>query len=337
MRVAVLGCGSIGRRHLRNLCALGLTPDTLWAYDPEPSARRAAAAAIGAREAADLEAVWCERPEVVIVAAPPDRHIDLALDAVERGCHVFVEKPLAASLEGVDALRGAAQRQGAIVMVACNMRFHPGPARVQELLRTGRIGTVLAARLHTGSYLPGWRPDTDYHRSYSASTAAGGGVLLDCIHELDLARWYFGPGEVLAAATGQADTLGIEVEGIAEIVIRHANGVLTSVHLNFVQRDYRRECMVIGTDGTIYWDFETGLVQVRDGMGSIETFPQPPGWNVNAMYLDELAHYLDSVRQRVQPHGTLDDGAAVLRWALAARALAHAGNGADGREPVRTL
>ena len=133
--------------------------------------------------------------------------------------------------------------------------------RVRRLLGEGAIGRVIAARIHTGSYLPEWRPGTDYRRSYSASSTRGGGAILDCIHEIDLALWYFGPGVLSASATVPAHTLGLEVEGLAEILIRHDSGVLSSVHLNFIQRDYQRECRIIGTAGTLSWTFQEPYVR----------------------------------------------------------------------------
>ena len=159
-------------------------------------------------------------------------------------------------------------------MVGCNMRFHPGPATVRRLLEEKALGTPLCARLQTSSFLPRWRPEQDYRKSYSASPDSGGAIL-DCIHEIDLADWYFGPGIVLASAILPASCLGLTTDGAAEILISHDSGVLASVHLNFMQRDYRRGCQIAGTDGTIYWDFAMRYVEVfgEDGTLSAKLCP----------------------------------------------------------------
>jgi predicted dehydrogenase len=107
-------------------------------------------------------------PELVIVATPTALHAEHALAAARRGCHVFVEKPLAHSSAGVWELADEVARRDLISLVGCNMRFHPGPAAVKRLLDSGAIGRVLFARLHAGSYLPEWRPGQDYRESYSA-------------------------------------------------------------------------------------------------------------------------------------------------------------------------
>ena len=323
MRIAILGCGSIGRRHARNLAALGRTDLVL--FDPDPAARVGLvdAEAPGASFVTTLEEVWRRDPEVVLVASPSHLHVPQALEAARRGCHLFIEKPLSHDWEGVDELCAEIARRGLVSMVGCNMRFHPGPARLKALLDEGAVGRVVAARLYTGSYLPDWRPGTDFRRSYSASSARGGGAVLDLIHEIDLALWFFGPGILAASATVPADTLGLDVEGLAELLIRHDSGVLSSVHLNFVQRDYRRECHVIGESGTLSWTFQEPYVTLHGGGSTAaRREPLPSPWQVNDMYVDELRHFLGCVESRSASPYPADQARAALRLALDAKTVA---------------
>jgi predicted dehydrogenase len=198
------------------------------------------------------------------------------------------------------------------------MRFHPGPARVKQLLEAGAIGRVIAARIVTGSYLPDWRPGTDYRDGYSASTERGGGAILDCIHEIDLALWYFGPARLLAAATAPAETIGLPVEGTAELLLRHDSGTLSSVHLNFVQRDYRRGCEVMGSEGSLYWDFNARSVRCVTPVGT-RVFDSPPDWELDQMYRDEVIHFLECVESRRPAPNSAGDSRQTLRIALQAR------------------
>ncbi len=315
-RCLVVGCGSIGLRHIRNL--LALQAGEILAYDPLPE-RRQAAAALGVTVTETLDAAWERRPEVALIAASTQTHTALALQAAQHDCHLFIEKPLAHTLAGLDPLLAEADRRHLVTLVGCNMRFHPGPAAVKKLLEAGAVGDVIAARLQTGSYLPGWRPQQDYRQSYSASPDWGGAIL-DCIHELDLAVWYLGPAQLAGAARLPARALGLETDGLAEVLLAHASGALSSVHLNFVQRDYRRTCQIIGTAGTLYWDFAQRQVQVYGPEGTLQqTCPEPAGWAVNQMYCDELEHFLQSVRQGAPTLNPLAGGLAVLRLALEAR------------------
>jgi predicted dehydrogenase len=319
MRLAVLGCGSIGRRHLRNLNKLGY--DDLLAFDSAPAVCQEIAAELKIPIAQELAAVWQQHPDAVIVAAPTKLHREIALEAARHNCHLLIEKPLSHSLTGIDTLLQEVSARGLITMVGCNMRFHPGPVAIKRLLDGVAIGGVIAARIQTGSYLPRWRPGQDYRQSYSASKEAGGAIL-DCVHEIDLGLWFFGPARVAGAAWLPAAAIGLDTDGLAEILLKHENGVLSNLHLNFVQRDYRRTCQVIGTEGTIYWDFSDRRVRVLGPDGRmIQEILEPEGWQVNRMYVDELSHFLQCVNGRIPTANPISDSLAALQIALAVKQI----------------
>ncbi len=318
LSIAVLGAGSIGLRHLQNLRALGV--ERLACFEPDAVRREQASREVSAVFLAELEAVWEFAPAAVVVAAPTQHHLALALAAAEHGAHLFVEKPLAPATAGLAPLLQLAEERRLVTMVGCNMRFHPGPATVQQLLAERAVGEIAAARIQTGSYLPRWRPAQDYRRSYSASPMFGGAIL-DCIHEIDLALWHFGPGRLLAAAVVSASLIDLPTDGLAELLIRHDIGTLSSVHLNFIQRDYRRGCQIIGERGTIDWDFQSRRVTVCDEAGQPgRTFSEPEGWEINRMYLDEIAHFLRCLKEGEPTMNPLQQGFAALEIAEAARA-----------------
>lgn len=317
MRIAVLGCGSIGRKHLHNMRALGDVE--VVAYDPDASTRARIHEEFQREVMGELAAVWVQNPEAVVVAAPSDAHVALAMEAAERDLPFFIEKPLSHSMEGVDRLCHEVSQRNLITMVACNMRFHPGPATVKRWIDSGVAGDVLAMRIKTGSFLPRWRPTQDYRHSYSASSESGGATL-DCIHELDLALWYGGPAVVIGAASLDARSIGLDTDGLIEILLRHESGALSNVHLNFLQRDYRRTCEIIGTEGTIRWDFNAHRVERFDADGAlVETIVEPEGWSLNQMYVDELSHFIDAVRQKQPTVNPLSHAVQVLAAALEAR------------------
>src|SRR5262249_30026105 len=139
-------------------------------------------------------------------------------------------------------------------LVGCNMRFHPGPARVKQLLEEEALGKILFARIHAGSYLPEWRPGSDYRSNYAAKAATGGGCLLDCIHEIDLARWYLGEVESVYCCAGHLSSLEMETEDVASLICQHTNGAVSEIHLDYVQRTYERGCQIVGEQGSIFWD-----------------------------------------------------------------------------------
>jgi len=316
MRIAVLGCGSIGRRHLENLRTLGHVD--LLAFDPASLTCEKVSKELGVSSYTQLKDIWSLKPNVVLVTAPTNLHVELALAASRHGCHLFIEKPLSHSLIGVGELCAEVELRNLTSMVGCNMRFHPCQVMVKKLIDNGAVGEAVAARIQSGSYLPRWR-GSEYLQSYSASPEFGGAIL-DCIHEIDLALWYFGPAIVVGSVLLPAPTIGLETEGLAEILLQHRSGTLSSVHLNFVQRDYRRCCQIIGSEGTVYWDFEKHQVDVYGGDGKLDrVLQEPAGWQTNQMYLNEIAHFLECVDKKRATINPISSGLAALNIALAAR------------------
>jgi len=315
--VAVLGCGSIGRRHLQNLGSLGHT--NLIVFDTDPEVSKAVAKKASVSVVTSVNEVWERRPGIAIIAAPTNHHIELALAAAMIGCNVFIEKPLSYTLDGVDELQEKIQRSGLVSLIGCNMRFHPGPVQIRKWLDQGIIGQPLSARIQAGSYLPRWRPNLDYRDSYSASLVWGGAIL-DCIHEIDLALWFMGPGEVAAALTRPASVLGLRTDGLSEIILEHSSGALSSIHLNFVQRNYHRSIQIIGSEGTIEWDFNEGKTKRYGPDGQLaQCVLQPQAWELNQMYLDELHHFLDCVEHGVPTCNPVEQGVKALEVALQVR------------------
>jgi len=314
--VAVLGCGSIGSRHASNLLSLGYR---VIAYDPSAASRARFEHQVGSACASDIRHVWDCKPEVCVIASTPEYHVDLAFQAVNFDCHLLIEKPVSHTLENVPELVNLVHKKGLTGMVSCNMRFHPGIKAVKALVEDRHVGAIIAARLHTGSFLPDWRPWTDYRLGYSVDGARGGGALLECIHEIDIALWLFGPARLGGAATLPTYLDTRNAEGLAELLLRHDSGVLSSIHLNFVQRDYRRFYELIGESGTIYWDFHSSDVVVRRGTSQVEDVRASENWNTNQMYVDELTYFFKCIDRQEEPFSTIEDGFSALKIALEAR------------------
>jgi predicted dehydrogenase len=317
--VAVIGAGSIGSRHLRNLEQLGV--ERLLVCEPDSTQQERLQAELPAHKYyPNLEDTLEENPEAVIVASPSAYHEEHTAAALARRCAVLVEKPLSYRLGRTGILAQEAEDNQIITMVACNMRFHPGPATVHRLLNAGAIGDLISYRVHTGSYLPDWRPHQDFRESYSASVETGGAIL-DCIHELDLALWYAGPARLIAAKRLPGRPIGLETDGLAEALIQHETGALGSIHLNFIERDYRRSCVCIGTEGTLDWNFHRNEVMQfgRKGVDPV-AHPLPDDWQINDMYAAEMRHFLDCVAAGTPTQNSIAQNLPCLKLALDIRA-----------------
>jgi predicted dehydrogenase len=324
MKALVIGGGSIGKRHLANLKTLGVQELAL--AENDPARREAVAAELSVRAFPEVEAGLEWQPDFVVIATPTHLHIEQGSRAVRDGFHLFVEKPLSHSAAGLSELLDLVESKKVVSMVGCNMRFHPGPARVKQLLSEHRIGRILFARLHTGSYLPAWRPLTDYRTNYAAREETGGGCILDCIHEIDLTRWYLGDVREVVCMAGHVSSLEIATEDVASIICRHMSGAISEIHLDYVQQTYERGCQIVGEQGSIFWDFAWKQVRWFDGgTGRWATFSQPEDWDVNQMYVDEMKHFIDCVASGRPTALPIAEAMAVMQIAFAAKTSAHEG------------
>ena len=317
MKALVVGGGSIGKRHLRNLNALGSIELGLVETDSE---RRDTIRELGAIEFKDLSDGLNWSPDFVVVSTPPHLHVQQAIQIARYGCDVFVEKPLSHTPDGLAELAELVERKKLVSLVGCNMRFHPGPLKVKEMLQEGLPGKVLFARIHAGSYLPSWRPGIDYRDNYAAREETGGGCILDGVHEIDLARWYLGQVREVFCVADHLSSLEISTEDVAVLLCRHSNSAISEIHLDYVQRTYERGCQIVGQKGSIFWDFNISQVRFYDANGQVTTFPQPEGWQLNQMYMDEMRHFLDCVRTRNTTTLSIPDAVSVMQIVFAAKA-----------------
>jgi predicted dehydrogenase len=323
MKILIAGFGSIGRRHFRNLYTLGerdfvflrsgrstLLDDEIASYPVETN----------------LEAALAHHPDAVIVANPTALHLDVAIPAAQAGCHLFLEKPISHSMDGMDLLTSAIQRGGGEVFVGFQFRFHPGLNTIKGLLDGGEFGKPLSVRVHWGEYLPGWHPWEDYREGYSARKDLGGGVVLTLCHPLDYLRWLLGEVRSLWAFVANRSELDLDVEDTAEIGLRFDGGTLGSVHLDYNQRPPSHRLELVCSEGTIHWNYDTGTVEAYEAASGIWAhYPPPPGFERNQMFLAEMAHFLRVAQGQEKSSCDLDDGVKSLALTMAVHASANQG------------
>ena len=136
MKFLIAGFGSIGRRHFRNLRALGEQEIMLYRTGHSTLADDELA---GFPVETDLQAALAHHPDAVFVANPTALHLDVAIPAAEAGCCLFLEKPISHSLARVDALQQIVQRTQVQVLVGFQFRFHPGLRKIQKILQSGAL------------------------------------------------------------------------------------------------------------------------------------------------------------------------------------------------------
>jgi predicted dehydrogenase len=326
MKFLIAGCGSIGKRHLNNLQLLGMTD--LVAFDTQDDRCLDVANRFGVPVVSNFEEGLKHKPDVVLICTPTSLHTDYAIRSAQAGIHLFIEKPIAHELAGLDQLLHIIDERRLKILVGCNFRFERGMRKLKSLLGEGAIGKVLGGRVVFGQYLPDWHPREDYRQGYSARRALGGGILLDAVHEVDYIRWLIGEVSAVSCFMSKVSDLEIDVEDHADLMIEFANGLTAQLHLDYLQRAYQRSLEIYGSEGTLKWSFQDRAVEwfsASDKTWQIFNWKQDPAYTVDEMYLAEMQHLIDCVNDKVLP--TLDGvgGRRVLQIILAAKKSAQTG------------
>jgi predicted dehydrogenase len=230
MRIAVIGCGVIGRFHAASIAQLAPEAELAVAVDEVPERARDLAARYGAQAATSV-ADTLARPEVdaVAICTPSGQHADLAIAALAAGKHVIVEKPLDVSPAAARRVAEAERRTGRTITVVSQHRFDPSSQFVHRAVREGRLG-----RITSGTVSIAWWRGQDYYDSGSwrgTWRLDGGGALMNQgIHTIDLLVWMLGTPTEVFAWTDCLAHRDIEVEDTAVATVRFASGALGVIH-----------------------------------------------------------------------------------------------------------
>lgn len=335
MKFLIAGLGSIGRRHMRNLIALGEKDIVLFrtrkATMPEEDLAEFP-------QETDLQAALEKhKPDAVIVSNPTSLHLDVAIPAAEAGCSLLLEKPLSHSMDRIDELESALKKGGGRVVVGFQFRFHPGMMKAKQLISAGEIGRVISAHVHFGEYLPAWHPWEDYRQGYAARADMGGGVVLTQCHSLDYLPWLVGKVESVWGFTAKLSDLEVDVEDTAKIGLRFESGALGSIHLDYNQQPPAHYFEVIGTKGSLQWNLADGATRIYrasphpkpspEGRGGSnwEVYQPAPEFERNIMFMDEMKHFIAVARGEVESSCPLEDGIKVQRLIGAVLASSNSG------------
>ncbi|MFI5309843.1 MAG: Gfo/Idh/MocA family protein [Gemmatimonadales bacterium] len=333
MRILIAGLGAIGQRHARNLRALRGSGVELLAYRrrglkhvvTESLTRddsRDVEADLGLKAFDDLGVALAEKPDAVFVCTPTSQHLEIALRAAGAGCHLFIEKPVSHTLDGVEALVATVARHRLVALVGCQWRYHPCVISLRALIGRGALGELRSAEIEYAEYLPDWHPYEDYRQSYAASADLGGGVVLTQIHDYDLAWWLFGQPASVRAAGGHLSSLQIDVEDTVDATLETRSGPVR-VRQTFAARPPRRTITVCGSRGEVTVD----LLAARLSVSPATLAPQEhyADYQRNELFLAEATHFLSCLETGATPEIPLSEGVAVLKVALGVKEAMHSG------------
>lgn len=312
MKVGLSGFGSIGNRHVSNLLRLGIRDIILFREKGKGNS-------LGLTEVYDYSQFADSDRDYFIICNPTSNHLSKIEPLLTRNRNVLVEKPLVGNEEECNKVETLLKKYSGKGMVAYNMRFHPCLKRIKEICGSGMLGKTYSVRFYVGQYLPDWRPGQEYSKGVSALKSLGGGVILELIHEIDMAVFLFGnPDSGIQSLAGKVSDLEIETEDISEIIFRTSSGTIVSVHQDYLSRDYRRTIEILAAEGSLFCDLKTATIKITGPSGKI-ILDEAITFERNDMYLSLIRYYTDCIETGKRPSPDLEESFASLRIALEAK------------------
>lgn len=313
----VVGRGSIGTRHIKNLRALSCNNIIGLSESPNPQKDKEYLLKYGLETFSDIDEIKKRKPDAFIIANPTAKHVKYALIAAGMGSHIFMEKPVSDNMDGIDKLKNEVFDRHLVFFVANNFRFHPVFRKIKELIEEERFGRILFARIQAGQYLPDWHPREDYREGYSARKELGGGVVLTLQHEIDYAYWLFGGFKSIKSHVQKISDMDIDVEDIAAVIIETEKGSVVEIHLDYLQRPAKRTIQIQGTKGSL--DYRMGdscLKFYHFENQTEETILDIDGYDHNGMYAEEMKYFIKCMSGKENTISGIADGVYILDTCL---------------------
>jgi predicted dehydrogenase len=298
-RVLLIGYGSIGKRHARNLIALGIKPYILTKY-PDNS---------NTAFLSNINKIKNEKFDYYIIATPTARHLDdlkKCLTLSNKPKKILIEKPLEYSYSKGNEIKGIAKEFNLNIVTAYNLRFlkifNTISKYIKEQKKTMRIVEVVA-----GQDLKEWQPFKDYTQSYSAHREQGGGVDLDLSHEIDYILWLFGNDfKDKFLYRNKISNLKINSPDIFKLILDY-NTFIVDITLDYIRKPRERYIKMICENGKIlYFNFITNTLKI-DG----KTMVMPD--NIEQSYKEMLKAFLGIDKVNENKLCSIEEGLNILK------------------------
>lgn len=314
MKFLVFGLGSMGKRRVRCLQALGYTDIT--GMDPREDRRLEASRLLGITTVDSLRSVSPERFDAFIISTPPDHHTEYARLAIDYAKPAFIEASVI--LEHVKEIQRY-NTNTTFLAPSCTLRFHPVIKDITRIIKSGKYGKITNFSYHSGQYLPDWHPWEAVADFYVSNPATGGGreiVPFELTWMVDTLGW---PLEVKGMIAKTIDT-GAPIDDTYSLVLRYDTMVGNMV-VDVASRFATRSLIINLEQGQLIWRWEDKCLKVYEAETNRWIIFQQPetkaaaGYNENIgeqMYIEEMKRFIDGIQAPELYPNSIDDDIKVL-------------------------
>lgn len=288
VKVGIIGFGSIGERHYKNLLSLGISDITMLSKRKD----------VPAATLRTMVAFTKAGPfDFIFICNETYKHLATIKAVLPlKPKAIFVEKPLAMTATEVRKIQLLIAKKPVHFFVGYSRQFYAPYVRLKEVVEKGLLGKIFSVRISVGQDLTEWRK-RDYRASYSSKKKEGGGVILDLVHEINFPGWLLNESMTISSAVvRKVSALRKDTEDLVEAIGVSKKGTVVSIHLDCVRKPARWSAEIIGEKGSVTWDSESKKISLRGGSSSDEVIEVI--WN--EMFVKETEFFLGLLNQKTK-------------------------------------
>jgi predicted dehydrogenase len=301
MKVLIIGMGSIAQKHI-NALKLLVTPLEIDALRSSKIFNEID----GVKSITEINPK--ETYSFAIISNPTATHYATLLQIIPLNIPIFLEKPPLQDLKNVDALISLIHKNNSAIYVAYNLRFLNAINELKRILHIERVNEV---NIYCGSFLPQWRPNTDFRLSYSAHQDLGGGVNLDLIHELDYTCFIFGSPIEIKSIYSSRSSLDIKSNDYAHYTLQYEH-YFANITLNYYRKDAKREIEVVCENRTLAVDLLKNVIIDRNKSEIIYSSSQ----SILDTYTDQMKYFLNEICKSKIEFESFEKSLLTLKYAI---------------------
>jgi len=262
LHILVVGVGSVGKRHARNLSMLGCKISCVDIEIKRVHDLAEEIEIIGQFNSIDSAFLLKQNYDGAVIASPTGFHSEALHQLAKYHLPILLEKPVAKSLAEATRMFDVSIKKNIPVLLGYTWRWWKPLQRVQELINSNTIGSIRHVQFHMSAHLADWHPWEPYQSFFMANVAQGGGALLDESHWIDMMIWFFGMPEKIVGSVEKISDLEIETDDNVDVIAFYPDGMRVKLHLDLYGRPHEKSIQFVGEGGTLVWTAEPNKIKI---------------------------------------------------------------------------
>jgi len=296
----IIGSGSIGQRHIRNLKKIGI--NDIIALRSKKGHYKKLPKDLQVIEVNSWDDAIEKKPDIAVISNPTSLHLEVASTISNHVKGVFIEKPLSHSLDNCQELIDTLSKNQVVSFVGHNLMFHPIIKKIIKFYDENNVGEIINIQSQAGQWLPDWHPYEDYKKAYFARKELGGGVALTLIHEIHLVIELAGIPISVSGEITAYNELDLDVDVCSDLMIKHKTGAVSQIHLDYLQQPSHRSGLVTFEKAWLGYDFSKMELTGQRKNEELQVLWNNSDYDSNQMYVDQLKEFVRFVEESRVKH-----------------------------------